>query len=380
VSGLAISADARASPSELWAAVDRLLDSTSEADLDDLIGHRMQLLAARRWRTLGRSVPSELVHEERVAALRTLTAPLLLRRVCEAYGSAVLVLKGPEAAARYPDPMLRPFKDLDLLVEDAEEAQSALLAAGFEPVGCVDLYIGIHHERPLWLPGQPLVVEIHSEPKWPDGMPAPTAAELFELAGPSALGVEGTLGLPPGPHALTLAAHSWAHEPLRRVVELLDVAALVDGADRRELEALARHWGLGRLWRTTLGAAHALFAPRSRRSWPLRLWARNLQDVRGRTVFESHLERWLAGYWSQPPGRAVGDMFSAAARELRPAPGEPWDAKLVRTRRAFRNAFARRADHDVEWRREVERLRERSRSPREDAQPLTTARQDGVER
>ena len=44
-------------------------------------------------------------------------------------------MKGPEVAAHYPVPSDRPFGDLDLLVEDPEAAQRALIAAGFVEFG-----------------------------------------------------------------------------------------------------------------------------------------------------------------------------------------------------------------------------------------------------
>jgi Uncharacterised nucleotidyltransferase len=344
----------------IWSAIDRLVDGKTEEQLEDLVAHRIHLLAARRWRELGRRVPPGVIQEERLAAWRTMAAPILLQRVRVTCARPLLVLKGPAAAAAYPDPALRPFKDLDLLCEDAGGAQRALLAEGFEPVGDPALYVGIHHERPLWLQGQPLVVEVHRRPKWPEGMTPPATEELFELAVPSPrLGVDSAFTLPPGPHAVLLAAHSWAHEPLRRLSELLDVATLVAGADRTELAGLAERWGVGRIWRTTLSAADALLSQAPNRTLPLRLWARNLDDVRERTVLESHLTRCLAGYWARPPATAFCSMLSAATREVRPDPGESWSTKLARTRRAFRNAFTRRSEHDTRWQHEVERLRER---------------------
>jgi hypothetical protein len=343
---------------ELWDRVDHLLDRAN-GGVDDLLEHRVHLLAAQGWRAWGQPVPPRVADEERSAALRTLAVPLVLERVRAAYDGPLLLLKGAEAAASYRDPFLRPFKDLDLLVPDAGAAQKALVASGFKPVGNPDLYLEIHHERPLWLPGQPLMVEIHREPKWPGGLAPPSAAELFESAVPSAVGAEGVLALPPGAHAVVLAAHSWAHEPLRRLIELIDVAALVQHADRAELVGFARRWGVERIWRTTLAASDSLLGSDGPLTWPLRLWARNLPELRGRTVLESHVERWLAGYWARPPREALREMGSAAAREVSRAPGESWGAKLVRTRRAAANPFARRSEHDLEWRNEIERLRGR---------------------
>ena len=71
----------------LWAAVDRLIDSTD--DVDALKANRLHLLAARRWRELGRDVPAELVAAERVGVLATLVLPELLARLREACEVAV---------------------------------------------------------------------------------------------------------------------------------------------------------------------------------------------------------------------------------------------------------------------------------------------------
>ena len=95
----------------------------------------MELIAARAWRRQGRPVPDELRLDERIAAIRTLGVPVLLRRIRAAYDGTLILMKGPEAAARYPDPALRPFCDLDFLVDDPAAAHRALMAAGFVEVG-----------------------------------------------------------------------------------------------------------------------------------------------------------------------------------------------------------------------------------------------------
>ena len=165
-------------------------------------------------------------------------------------------MKGPEVGARYPDPALRPCKDLDLLVENPIGVQRALRAAGFVPTGTPHLYEGIHHLRPLYLPGLPVTIEVHARPKWPDHMTAPPAAELIEAAVPSTLGVPGLLTLPVAHHAVVLAAHAWAHDPLACAGRLIDVAA--DGARGRP--------GRGRRDRPPVGlrAAVAHHAPSGR--------------------------------------------------------------------------------------------------------------------
>jgi hypothetical protein len=328
--------------SDLWRAAERLVERAPL--LTDLQSHKLELVAARKWREEGRSVPEALLEEERRARVASLATRPLLERVFAAYGRPFVVLKGPAVAAAYPDPVLRSYNDLDLLVEDAGGAWRALVLAGFEPIGDPDLYVGIHHLRPLAFPGLPLAVEIHSQPKWVAGLEPPTVEQLFAAATASDLG-DGALVLPPEHHALVLAAHSWAHEPLRRLRDLLDIAVVVDAAPAGSVHRLAREWGVQRLWRTTAAAAGVLFDG-GRTPWALRLWAQNLIKVRERTVVENHAQRWLSGLWVLPPGRAVAELLATVVGEVGPGPGETWRAKVQRTGLAIRNAFVRRSEHD----------------------------------
>jgi Uncharacterised nucleotidyltransferase len=326
----------------IWTEVEQLVDRAPS--VADLRVHRLHLFAARRWRAAARPVPAELELDERLSAMGALTAPVLLRRVREAIDGPLVVLKGPEVAAHYPDAVLRPFGDLDLLVPDPAAAQRALLAAGFFAVGDPRLYEDIHHLRPLATHGLLLHVELHSAPKWPEPFAPPRVEELLEAAVPSALGVDGVQTLSRAHHALVLAAHSWAHTPLRRIGELLDVAAVADGIAPQELRALAGRWGLGRIWDTTAAAAGALLAGGAT-ILPLRTWARHLVHVRERTVLESHLERWLSGFWSTQPRIALAGARATLARELLPARGETVRAKLSRTRLAVGNARVHQSHH-----------------------------------
>ena len=115
--------------SALWARVDRLIDSAPSPR--DVRAHGLQLLAARRLRSLGRPVPPGLAREELHAAFVWHALPSLLAEVRAACEGPILVIKGPAAAAQYPDPTLRPFVDVDLVVPDAAQTQHELLAAGF---------------------------------------------------------------------------------------------------------------------------------------------------------------------------------------------------------------------------------------------------------
>lgn len=329
--------------SAVWDGVYRLVDRAPR--LSDLRRHGLHLLAARRWHRLGREVPLDLRRQERAAAIFSLVATNLLGRIRAICDGPIVLMKGPEVAARYPDPALRPFRDLDLLLPDAPAAQRALVAAGFEPAGDPELYVGIHHLRPLLWPGLPLLVELHERPKWLEGAQPPPTQELVARALPSATGVDGILTLRPAEHALVLAAHSWAHVPLGRIIHLIDIAAMAEEVDANELASVAREWGMTRVWRSTSAAADAVLLGR-RTPTSLRTWARNLVAVRERTVLGSHLESWLSPWWALPSRQALPATASAVADEFRPRPDETWRMKLRRTGHAFRDAFERTSDHD----------------------------------
>lgn len=343
------------SDGDIWASVDRLIDRTP--GLPDLRAHRLHLLAARRWRALGRPLPPDLLAESHTANLFTLVAPVILERARAAYEGRMVLIKGLEVAALYPDPALRPFRDLDLLVADAAEAQRALISAGFQPVGNPDAYYADrHHLRPLCWPGLPLVVEIHKRPEWPTWTAPPANEEFLSAAIPASVGVDGVLTLAPSHHALVLAAHSWSEAPLRRALDLVDVAAVSAGQDRDELCRLARGWGIGGVWDATIAAADALLFD-ARTPWAMRLWARDLLCARDRTVVENHVGRLVSSFWALPPRRALRVSAQALVREVRPAPGESRRAKLARACRAIWNAFAGLSEHNHALERQAGALR-----------------------
>jgi hypothetical protein len=186
------------------------------------------------------------------------------------------------------------------------------------------------------LSGLPMVIEIHRALKWPRWAEPPSAAELFERAVPAPSDALLVL-LPPAEHAVVVAAHGWAHRPLRRILDLLDVAVLTAADEECRAAAVARDWNLGRLWRTTIAAASGLFDD-GPTSWPLRTWARDLPRARERTVAETALARWLAPAACLPPGAALRAGLGALQHDLRPAPGQSWPDKLRATRAAARRA------------------------------------------
>jgi hypothetical protein len=326
----------------LWRHVDRLIDRAPRAS--DLRFHGLELLAAHRWRRAGRPLPGRVLAAQRTSAAVSMLAPLVIERTLAAVQDRVVLMKGPEVARWYENPLTRSYRDVDLLVEDAEEAWSAMVAKGFQPTGDPALYVGIHHLRPLVWPGLPLAVEIHHQPKWIEHGAAPVD-ELLGTAVPSSTGISGLLTLEPARHAVALAVHAWAHVPLGRLDRLIDVAAMSEGIDRRTLDEVARAWGVERIWRTTQAVLDSLFAQQLR---PVagHLWSRHLWGVRERTVLERHLERWLAPFWALPPARAVPTTRRHIAQALAPQPGESRRQRLRRWSRAMTNAFMRLSEHD----------------------------------
>jgi Uncharacterised nucleotidyltransferase len=339
----------------LWEAVERRLTAASE---EGVLAHQLAPLAALMLRRSGRAVPASWLAEERQAAVRMLAVVPVLQAVRAISDGPVVLMKGPEVALRYPE-AARSFRDLDVLVPSARTTHAQLRNGGFVEVGDPELYYRLHHLRPLAWQGFPLSVEIHGVPKWPDRLRLPPPTDVIESAVPSALEIEDLRAPDPARHALLLAAHAWAHEPLRSLRDLVDVAALAAEAKPGEIDQLARWWGIEPLWRTTDAATAALVEEGSR-SLAVSLWARHLPTVRERTVVEGHLQKWLSGFWALPPREAVSQLLAALRRDLLRAPEEGWKAKLARTRTALRHARVPRSTHDLQLGEEATRGRERN--------------------
>lgn len=327
----------------LWEGVDRLLERI-EPELAS--AHGLGPLAARRLRQREEPVPEQLAREERAARAALLVVPALLARVRKAHDGPLLLLKGPELSRVYPN-RARRLSDLDLLAEDAEQAQEALLAAGFRlwPDGSPTDFNVHHHLHPLAWPGIPLPVEIHRRPAWPRGLAGPRNEELFEAARPSSIGVEGILAPDPRQHAVLLAAHTWREVPIHKLRPLVDVLAFTNDDDREELAGIAHGWGFERGWDTTLAAADWLLRNDEEPKF-VRFWARNLRQGREPRVLEMHLQAWLSPFWLTTPGAATRLAATAILRDLRPRAQEGWGAKARRTVHAVLHPLATKSEHD----------------------------------
>ncbi len=118
----------------IWRRVEEIVCATRSVDA--LRHHGVELIAARAWSGQGRPVPDELRRRRADRGYPDAWRAGSTEAHREPHTTATLILmKGPEAAARYPDPALRPFCDLDFLVDDPAAAHRALMASGFVEVG-----------------------------------------------------------------------------------------------------------------------------------------------------------------------------------------------------------------------------------------------------
>ena len=302
-----------------WAAVDRLVERAP--DHDRLRAHGLQLIGARRWRAVGRSVPADLLSDERLALISALGAPGVLARVRAAVAGPILLIKGPEIAARYPDPTLRPYGDIDLLLPEPSAAHRSLLAAGFVVDEENDVHRP-HHLTPLRWPGSPLPIEIHGTLRAPAWARLPTTADLIDTAVPSECQVDGILAPSRAHHTLIVLAHSWAHAPVERLLDLLDLVVLSEGVDRPTLVVRAEAQNLLRPWNAVTSVAEGLFLGEGGDAPSTPIWARHLPDLRELTLLERTLFRWFGNAWAPTPLAALHGLGLNLMDDFKPAPGQ----------------------------------------------------------
>jgi hypothetical protein len=328
----------------LWRRLEELVDRAP--DMAALRAHRLELAAARIWKSRGLDVPPELTRRQRETAAMHLSASHVLERVRAAYDGPLMLMKGPEVAARYEHPGDRWFGDLDVLVDDAPAAQRALTAAGFKEIADPRYYDDKQHLCPLIWPGMPVVVELHRRHNRPRWLPQVGSREILELSVPSATGVAGVLAPTPGAHALLLAAHGFAHGPMGQLRDIVDVAAVIAGGDRDEAETIASEWGWRGLWRIFSDAVDALVSggavPGS-----LRVLGNHLVEVRERTVFRNHVARTAAPIYALPRRQIPSAVAAVMLREtIGRAEGESWRYKLHRSRLALGHALMSTSAHE----------------------------------
>jgi len=319
----------------VWDGVDQLLDA---AESDSAVAvHGLQLLALRRWRETGRPVPPMWLDDQRLMSVVTLSLPTVLRRVREAVPGPILLMKGPEVACLYPDPALRPYGDLDLLVRDTDGARRSLVEVGLSLVEELPDQDRHHHSRPLRLDPLPLMVELHRRPNWFPWLPPPPVEELFAAAIPSRLGVEGVSTLSPEHHALLVAVHGWRHGPLLSLGHLLDLALLAQECDFDELLRTAERWRVRRIWETSLLAARSVLLGEGS-SLPLLVGGQHLRRVRERSIIGTHASVYFGTLWMPSPTVTARALTHLVSTTLRPLEAQSWTSRLARLARVARRS------------------------------------------
>lgn len=206
------------------------------------------------WAAIPRPLSDEMRHRFGRAALRTLRAEGELARVLAALAAAgvpAIPVKGAAVAAFYPDPVLRTYGDLDLLVpeERLEAAEAALRGLGYQPTTQKDWALGHHlHLPPMIRSGALFPVEVHwrlDDPGRPGSLPVDG---LWARARSWTVGGQPAQCLDPVDAALHLCRHAAVqhrlHDGLR---SLCDLAQVTEDWEPGEWAALVCRAGEGRL-------------------------------------------------------------------------------------------------------------------------------------
>jgi hypothetical protein len=247
--------------------------TSAAADAEDLLPALAHLAAALPDSVVPAAARARLIGEARAARARHLVMTTELGRLlrgCRAAGLPVIVLKGPALAETvYPEPALRPFSDLDLLVRPADRlAMDALL----RDLGLRRLADEHTWEFDIAWDGATLYeapagvrVDLHwsllTEPRfaWSPG----EQADVWGRAVP--LTVAGERGLQLGREDLVLhlATHLAVHHSLASTLRYWDVALVLERAgadlDWEALLARAARWRVQRALFFVLRGAHARF-------------------------------------------------------------------------------------------------------------------------
>ena len=282
-----------------------------------------------------RSLPLEA--EERASTLANLAAIPLVFKIREACDGPVLLLKGPEVGALYPRGGRR-FGDVDVLTPFAQSVQESLLANGFMPgEPDFDMSDGLHHHlEPVRWPTIALNVEVQLGTELASAREEATTGGDPRGGRPLRPPGTGRLGAPPTPPRADPQLARMATRAAPPDPGPARHRSGLDGLDAGELDRLAAKWGMTKIWSTTTATIEALFYG-GRKTVPLRSWARHLEEIRPRTVFENHLQRWVGAFWEEPPGPALARLGHELRDDIRPDAGDTWGTKLGRVGRAVVN-------------------------------------------
>jgi hypothetical protein len=314
---------------DLWTSLDHIIAAAPDAAA--LRTHGLGPIAAWRMRQRGEPVPADVERLALGAAYASVTAAPLLEQIVDILQEPVLVLKGPEVAALYPEHTMRTYGDLDLLVSDLVSAERRLIDAGFAELMPDRKLDGHHHDSPLGFSGMALMIELHRDPGWLSWLTPPSNGELMRTALPSATGVDGALALPPGQQALFLASHAWRHGPYTSLIHLIDIELARQQTDPLAIEALARRWGIERVWNHLCAMIDWFLYERRAAPGPVHLWwARHFEDQRDRSLLEYYLASWGRGLAAPNLAEQVGTVARDVRFSFTPHSWQSRRQKLVR--------------------------------------------------
>lgn len=273
--------------------------------------------------------------EQRHSALQQMMAEVTLKEMRDAFDGRLVLFKGLEVACRYRDPSERTSVDVDVLCDDAEGLQAALLGIGLQPMesplpGLDTTTLAEHrhqtddhhHLWPLVRAAAPVVVEVHRSPGWLAGMTPPSTASLLAGAVPSRTGIDGIETLEPAAHAVYLAVHSWRDRPFHRHRDLTDIEMLLeDQQTAARADELATQWGINRIWGWYRNAI-AVAAGKERPKLAVRAFGGHRYEPGNRSALGGDVGRFLGRFCIDHPLHQLSPMAQRLRTDLRPLPGE----------------------------------------------------------
>jgi hypothetical protein len=208
-----------------------------------------------RWAPIPAGVREELQKDFYAAAVRGMVAERQLAQVLRALaagGIPALVVKGAAAARFYPDPALRAYGDLDVLVPQPQvgQVEAVLNELGYAPSRPKAWKLQHGYDLPLFGDGGRLLVEIHWRLDYPKGVGQLPADEIWARAVPWSVEGQSALRLDAWDAALHLCTHAVVkHRSHLGIRPLCDLALIAAGWGPADWEALAQravHYGLAR--------------------------------------------------------------------------------------------------------------------------------------
>jgi hypothetical protein len=305
----------------IWPGLFAIIDRNN--DPEELEYHGLSALAADHWAEIGRPVPPE-VRSRRVGYVASqLEAQRLVASTCLAIDGPIVLLKGLDVAARYPESTLRRVRDVDALVSDADRVHDSLLTSGFRPIVEAGAswqphdYDDLHELAPVECPGISMRLEVHRRPNWPSWGTPPPLDEILEAAVASTVAMDGVLAPSLEHQTLLVLAHSWSRQSFLQLCQLVDFAVLVEHCDFDVVRRTARAWGLARLLDIGRHAVDSVLLSRRPDPRVVRWLAPQLRTLAIPSPARRQFDRYAATYFVLPPLRATWCLFEGLERRVR---------------------------------------------------------------